>query len=91
MAVSHIVKRKGHKEKFDEKKLYGSVYGACMVSDMGEGKCEEVAGFVTKTVKNKLKKKKEVDSTEISKLAEASLRKKNKEAAFMYKTHRDIS
>jgi len=91
MVVEHIVKRKGHKERFDEKKLYGSVYGACLVADMHENKCEQVAQYVTNVIKKKLKRKKVISSEEMAKITEATLKKKNKEAAFMYKTHRDIS
>ncbi len=87
----HVVKRRGHKEKFDERKLYGSVYAACTVANMGENSCESVADFVTKKVKAELKSRKVVDSKSIARLVVKHLEKKNKDAAFMYKTHRDVS
>lgn len=86
-----IVKRKGHTEKFDEKKLYGSVYAACSISGMKEKQCESVASEVNKKIKKGLAKKGKVNSHEIMKMATAELKKKSKEAAFMYETHRDIS
>ena len=87
----HIIKRKGHKEGFDERKLYGSVYAACTVANMGERGCESVANFVAKKVRGELKGRKVVDSKIIARLVVKHLKKKNKDAAFMYKTHRDIS
>ncbi|MBI4009730.1 MAG: hypothetical protein HY361_00850 [Candidatus Aenigmarchaeota archaeon] len=86
-----VVKRRGHKEKFDERKLYGSVYAACKVANMGERGCEGVASHVTKKVKDDLRKKKIVNSSNIANLAKKHLRMKNKDAAFIYETHRDIS
>ena len=86
-----VVKRKGHKEKFDERKLYGSVYAACIVVHMNEKLCESVANFVSKKVKAELRSKKTINSQMISKMAVKHLKRKSKDAAFIYETHRDIS
>ena len=86
-----VVKRKRHKEKFDERKLYGSVYAACSIANMGEKGCEEVAGHVSKKVRSEIKKETAVSSRNISKLVVNHLKKKHKDAAFIYETHRDIS
>ena len=86
-----VVKRRGHTEKFDQKKLYGSVYGACLVAELNEGACEKNADFVTKQVTKELKKYKNVDSKKILKTAAKHLRKKSKDAAFLYETHKDLS
>lgn len=87
----HVVKRKGHRERFDEKKLYGSVYAACYVCNMEEKECEKVADSVTKSVKKWIKNRSQVDSRQIFRQAVAALRKRHRDAAFMYETHRDVS
>jgi len=86
-----IVKRRGHTEKFDQRKLYASIYSACMAAQMTEKACEEYAKLVTEKVKKDLKKKQSTDSKTIFKLAIKHLRKKSKDAAFLYETHRDVS
>ena len=82
-----VVKRKGHTEEFDEKKVYGSVYAACASAHYDEMQCEKIAGEVTKKVKKLLKNKKEVSSTEIRKRIENELKKKDEELAFFYEQH----
>ena len=44
---TYIIKRKGHKERFDERKVFASVYAACMSGHMDRKKCEEVFGRLT--------------------------------------------
>jgi len=87
----YVVKRGGHQEKFDEKKVYGSVYAACNIVHMGEHDCEGIAAEVTKKVTKMVKQKKTVDSKDIQEKATTELKKKSKNAAFMYETHRDVS
>ncbi|MDP6641994.1 MAG: ATP cone domain-containing protein [Candidatus Nanoarchaeia archaeon] len=82
-----IVKRKGHNEKFDERKVYGSIYAACASSHYSEQRCERVAGELCKKVKSFIKNKKIVKSLELRKKIEAELKKKNKELAFFYEMH----
>lgn len=87
----HIVKRHGHKEPFDERKLYASVYAACLTSRMLHEEAESIANLVTREVIKWVVDKDEVTSSEVSEQAGKELEHLNKEAAFMYKTHRDIS
>ena len=87
----YVIKRKGHKEKFDERKVYGSVYAACQICDMPEKNCEKIAASVTKEINALVRKRKIVNSDEIFKNAVIILKKHHKDASFMYKTHRDIS
>jgi transcriptional regulator NrdR family protein len=89
MAV--IVKRRGKKEEFDDKKIYGSVYAACMDCSLGEKKCENIASAIVSDVKKFLKGRKEVNSTEIFGYIVQRLAKEHEAAAFMYETHRDLS
>ena len=86
-----IVKRRGHKERFDPRKIYASCYAACLSSHLQVGYTEKVCEKVTREVKAKLKGKKEISSTKIFQLVEKALKKCDKDAAFMYRTHRDVS
>jgi|TARA_B100001971_G_C18234494_1_gene566216 transcriptional regulator NrdR family protein len=82
-----IVKRRGHKEKFDERKVYGSVYSACASSHLHEKKCEKMAEELCKKIKSFIKNKKTIYSSELRKKIEAELKKKDKELAFFYDMH----
>ena len=91
MEELHIVKRKGHKEKFDEKKAYASVYWACKSSHMDAPKCELISEKTVEALKKHIKEKKEIDSSKIFEFLSKEMEKHDKNAAYMYKTHRDIS
>lgn len=91
MAGKKVVKRKGHFEEFDEKKAYGSVYWACKSSHLGAEKCELISQKVVDSLKQKTSDKKEVNSDEIFEFISKELEKHHKDAAYMYRTHRDIS
>ena len=91
MVETHIVKRRGQKEKFDEKKVYGSVYWACKSSSLHGKQCESISKSVLEELKKELKNKKEVNSTRIFKFVSKALKKLHKEAAYMYESHRDVS
>lgn len=89
--MTHIIKRKGHKEKFDERKLYASVFAACMSAHASKEESEATANLVAREIKKWMGKKKAVDSNEIFEKATEELAHLNKDASFMYKTHRDIN
>ncbi len=89
--MTHIVKRRGHKQPFDERKIYASVYAACLAAHTNVEEAESAANLVTREVKKEIEKEEEIDSSQIFKLAGSELENLNKEAAYMYKTHRDIS
>lgn len=89
--MKHIVKRKGHKEPFDSKKLYASIFAACMSLRMTDQEAELISENVTYKVEQLIKDKKEIASSEIHRHAAGFLNRYNPEAAFMYKHHRDIS
>jgi transcriptional regulator NrdR family protein len=86
-----VVKRRGHKEGFDEKKLYGSVYSACASLRMTEEQAELLATIVTHEVKQVFHQQAEVDSKQILKAAAEVLHRLNPDAAYIYETHRDIN
>lgn len=87
----HVVKRRGHKEDFDERKVYASAYAACLNVHMGEQEAERMAALVSQEAKDWIREKEEVSSQEIFDFVIKALRNKNENAAFMYETHRDIS
>jgi len=91
MKIKCIVKRAGVCEKYDERKVYGSIYGACYVVERSEKDCEKIANIVSKKVTKNVRNKIEVDSQKIKSIVIKELKKKDKNAAFMYETHRDIS
>lgn len=82
-----VVKRRGRKEYFDERKVYASVYSACMSRYLNEIKCEKLADTVTKSVKSWLKTKKTISSKSIRKKVELELRKRDKDVVFHYDQH----
>ena len=89
---SHIIKRRGHSEPFDEKKIYASAYAACLNAELGEQKCEEVAEKVMKEITKEIKSRHNaVDSSELAELTHKALEKFDKDVAFLYKTHLDLS
>ena len=87
----HIIKRRGQKQEFDERKVYASVYAACLASHTSHEEAEETANLVTREVNRWLDERQDVTSDQIFKKAGIELEHLNKDAAFMYKTHRDIS
>ena len=86
-----IVKRRGHTEEFDERKVYASCYAACLSSHVEHKAAEKICEKVAKEIKTWARKKKTVQSDEIFGKVTAIMRKYDKNAAFMYETHRDIS
>ncbi|MBI4171066.1 MAG: hypothetical protein HY514_05175 [Candidatus Aenigmarchaeota archaeon] len=87
----HIVKRQGHKEKFDSRKIYASVYYACRSTHMGKKACEKTAGKVSTEINTWAKSKSSMTSDQIFREIAKRLKKYDTDAAFMYETHRDIS
>ena len=79
-----IVKRRGHIEKFDEKKVYGPVYAACASANYVETDCEKTSEEITNKIKKFLKNKKEIQSTQIRKKIVTELKNKDKELSFYY-------
>lgn len=86
-----IKRRTGECQPYDERKVYGSVYAACYVVKRSEKECERIAETVSKKITEHAKGKKEIASQTIHTLVVKELRKHDKDAAFMYETHKDIS
>ena len=90
-ASLQIVKRRGHTEVYDERKVYGSCYFACRNAHLSEEEAEEICKKVCAAVAKWIKTKKVVSSNDIFKVLTQELKKHNEDAAFLYETHRDIS
>lgn len=91
MVHTHIVKRQKHQEPYDNHKVYASCYAACLNTNIPKKKAENICQGVTKEIDRWISKKDMVHSEEIFKEITKAMAKNNKEASFMYKTHRDIS
>ncbi|MBI2541840.1 hypothetical protein HYV80_03975 [Candidatus Woesearchaeota archaeon] len=86
-----IVKRKGHSELYDERKVYGSCFFACRNAHLSEKESEEICMQVSAAITKWIKSKKSVSSNEIFRMLIRELKNHNEDAAFLYETHRDIS
>lgn len=86
-----VVKRKGHKQEFDPKKLYASIYSACIALRMREGQAELIADNVSKDITDELANNSSIDSKELISMVVESLEQYDSDAAFLYRSHRDIS
>lgn len=89
--MKHIVKRHGSSETYDERKLYASVFAACIAVKVQPRVAELISAQVAREVGTWLDKKHEVTSRDILKHAEESLRLLNPDAAYLYKHHGVIS
>ena len=87
----YVVKRKGHEEAFDERKVYASCYAACLNASLHSSKAEKICERLTKEIKFWFKSKKTVTSNQIFKKVTVVLKKHDENASFMYETHRDVS
>ena len=86
-----IVKRKGHTEPYDERKVYASCYFACRNAHLGEKESEKICEKVCVAVTRNVSKKNFVTSDQIFRILVEELKKHEEDAAFLYETHRDIS
>lgn len=88
--LDRIVKRHGHKEYFDPRKVYASVYAACMTLRMHDSEAEMIAEMVTHEVEDDVKKMSEITTHLLHKMISEKLKKYHPDAAYMYEHHRDI-
>ena len=87
----HLVKREGHVHLFDERKVYASCYAACLSANVPHKEAEKICSTACVEIKKWIKNKRKVTSSQIFKEVTKSMGKHDKNAAFMYSTHRDIS
>jgi transcriptional regulator NrdR family protein len=91
LAKAHVVKRMpGHSEPYDERKLYASVYAACLSLRTPAGEAELTASKVCKDIEPWLENKAEVTSIDLRHRAADHLKVYNPDAAYMYVRHRTM-
>lgn len=91
MEHAHIVKRKGHKESYDNHKVYASCYASCLNAHSTKEDAEKLCEKVMLELDRWIGDKREIDSGAIFKEIINVMKKLNEKAAFMYETHRDIA
>lgn len=89
--MPHIVKRRGRTEPFDSRKVYASVYSACRNAHLSEVQSEKIAEAMSARLDQWMTDKQQVSSQEIFAKTFEVLQELHQDAAFLYKTHRDIS
>lgn len=88
--MKHIVKRAGHTEPYDVRKLYASIYAACLSVREHPGSAELIAGAVTEDFEKWLSSKHEVTSNDIRQVAGNYLKVINPDAGHIYFHHRVV-
>ena len=88
--MTNIVKRRGKREKFDERKVYASIYSACMDCDLSPQEAERISDSITRHVEKFIEGRKKVNTTEIFGFVIQRLAKEHEAVAFMYQTHREV-
>ena len=86
--MKHVVKRHGHSENYDERKLYAAVFAACLSVREPAGSAELIAERVVSKVNDWIEQKHEVTSNDIRAVAARHLNVYHKDASYMYLHHR---
>jgi len=89
--MKHIVKRAGHSEPYDDKKLYASIYSACLSVREPSASAELIAEKVVEFISLWLEKKHEVTANDIRRHAAVHLKSFNPDAAQLFLHHRNFS
>lgn len=88
---NHIVKRAGHTEPYDERKLYASVYASCLALRETQATSEMIAEKVVSEINEWLDKKHEVTSHDIRTHAAQHMKAYHPDAAWLFLHHRNVS
>lgn len=88
--TGHIVKRGGHTEPYDRRKLYASIYAAALSVHESVGVAELLAETVMQEFESWLGGRHEVTSHDIRRIAADALEAHNEDAAYMYRHHRNF-
>lgn len=89
--MATVVKRRGHEEPFDSRKVYGSVYAACRAAHCNEPSAEETAAKVSDAVTEWVEARPRVTSDEIFNETADILKVQHAGAALLFHTHRDVA
>ena len=90
LMVKHVVKRKGHEQHYDEKKVYASVYAAAVNCHYNEQHAEKLARFVMVKVNQWVQDRSIVTSQEIKEQILHHLKIEDHEVRLMYESHLDL-
>lgn len=91
MKVVLVEKKDGRCEKFDDEKSYKVFCRVFLNAHLSARESENLADKSIKDLKNFLKSKRKIKSSDLFRQKIKILKKYNKEAAFLYETHRDIN
>ncbi len=86
-----VVKRNGRDQDFDVKKIYASVFAACIAVKVLDEQAELIAENVSKNVEEELGDRENIKSGELSELVYKHLGNYDQDAAFLYFSHRNIA
>jgi transcriptional regulator NrdR family protein len=86
-----VVKTSGDDQKYNEKKLYGSIYASLIVCHTLQKEAELIALEVTKLMRRWVMSKSHVSSKDLRIEAGKRLREYNHLAAYVYMHHRMLS
>lgn len=89
--MKHLVKRAGHSESYDSKKVYASVFAACIAVRESNPTAELIADQVTQRVDEWLEKKAEVTSGDIQREAYKHFKVLHPDASWIYLHQRNVS
>lgn len=87
MSTTIVKRRSRHTEPYDQRKLYASIYAACLSVRTPAGEAELTAQHVCKDIVPWLYQKLEVTSHDIRAQAARHLHTYNPHAAYIYKHH----
>ena len=90
-SARHVVKRRGHNEAYDARKVYGSILYACFSAHVKEKQAQKIALSVSNDITKLVEKSHSITAHEIFYEVTKRLKKHHADAAFMYETHRDLS
>jgi transcriptional regulator NrdR family protein len=86
-----VVKRNGRNQDFDVKKLYASVFAACIAVKVLDEQAELIAENVSNNVVEELSDRESIRSSELSEIIYKHLENFEKDAAFLYFSHRNVA
>ncbi len=88
--MQHIVKRAGHSEDYDSRKVYASIYAACLSVHEPTGSAEVISSEVVNLLEQWLARKHQVTANDIRRQAAKHLEVINPDAGYQYLHHRVI-
>lgn len=86
-----VIKTNRKKETFNAKKIYRSIYAACLATQLPKKECIRLARQIHREVAKVLERQHCLLSEEITDTVAKAMHKRRKALAFMYKTHKDLS